>query len=432
VLSFVLLLTVVVGLLFGGAPAFAASRTSIAELIKVAGSRGGASRASGRRALVIGQVALATILLVGAGLMVRSFRALLQSDIGFAPAGMLKLELSGGDSTLSTTVRQDAMLARIAALPGMESAASYNCAPFESNCVLMPVAQVDQRAVDQNEYPPIEAHFVSRDFLRAMRTPLRLGRTFDSREAPGRVTGALVNETAARLLWRGESPIGRRVSTFRDSTAPAEIIGVVADVKYETIDGPVRPAIYFEMSQWGQRGGSVIVARTRDRDPASAMAEIRRVIMENDPTVAIHRVATGDEMVARAASSTRFIAALLSAFGVGAALLAALGVYGVLAYLVTQRRREFGIRMAIGAQASSVTALVVKQGLVLTMVGLVLGIAGAVVASGVLARFMFGVARADVLTYAVIVLVVGAAGVLAALIPARRATRVDPVMALRE
>jgi putative ABC transport system permease protein len=431
VLTFVLLLTVIVGLVFGAAPALAASRTSIAELIKVAGSRGGTSRANGRRALVIGQVALATTLLVGAGLMVRSFRALLRSDIGFVPEGMVKLELSGGDSTLATPARQEAVLARIAALPGMESAASYSCAPLGGNCFLMPVAQLDQRILERDEYPPIEVHIVSRDFLRAMQTPLRLGRSFDSREASGRVTAALVNEAAARLLWRGESPIGRRLSTFRDSTPPVEVVGVVADVKYEAIDAPVRPAIYYEMGQWGGRT-SVIVARTRARDAASAVVEIRRVILENDPTVAVHRVATGDEMLARAASSTRFVAALLSAFGVGAALLAALGVYGVLAYLVSQRKREFGIRMAIGAQASSVTALVVKQGVVLTAVGLVVGVGGAIAATGVLSTFLFGVPRADVLTYAVIILLVGAAGILAAWIPARRATRVDPVMALRE
>ena len=244
------------------------------------------------------------------------------------------------------------------------------------------------------------------------------------------MTAALVNETAARTLWRGQSPIGRRLSTWMDSTPEAEVIGVVADVKYETIDGPTRPAIYYDVAQWGGRG-SAMVARIAG-DAASAVPAMRRVIAEADPTIAVHRVETGDQMMIRAASSTRFVTMLLSSFGIGAALLAALGVYGVLAYLVSQRKREFGIRIAIGAMPSSVLGLVVKQGVVLTAVGLVLGVAGAVAGTRVLSTFLYGVARADLLTYATIIVLVGAAGILAALIPARRATLVDPVIALRE
>ena len=295
----------------------------------------------------------------------------------------------------------------------------------------MPVSSLDSRAVDRAEFPPLEVHIVSTGYLRALRVPLRLGRPFDSREAAGRVTAAIVNEAAAKLLWPGQSPIGRRLATWRDSTAPAEIIGVVADVKYEAIDGPARPAVYYEVTQWNGGAGSTLIARTTT-EPASVLPAIRRIIAAADPTVAMHKVATGEQMLTRAASSTRFVTMLLSAFAIGAGLLAALGVYGVLAYLVTQRKREFGIRMAIGAQPASVMALVVRQGLALTIVGLALGVAGSVAASGVLSTFLFGVARADVPTYAVIIVLVGTVGVLAALIPARRATRVDPVLALRE
>jgi putative ABC transport system permease protein len=431
VLIFVLVLTTVVGILFGAAPAFAASRTNIADLIKVAGSRSGTGRARGRRALVIGQVALATTLLVGAGLMVRSFRALLESDVGFTPSNIVVLKLSGGDSASKTFARRDAMLARIASLPGMEAAATYNCAPLGNDCAMMPVSKVDSRLVERGELPPLEVHVVTRDFLRVLRTPLRAGRSFDAREAPGEVTAAMVNESAARLLWRGESPIGRRLSTFRDSTQAVEVIGVVADVKYEAIDGPARPAVYYDAGQFSAVGSSTIIARSRI-DPAQALPAIRRVIAEMDPTVGIYGVVTGEELMRRASSGTRFVTTLLAAFGLGAALLAALGVYGVLAYLVTQRQREFGIRMAIGALPSSVLALVVRQGVVLTLIGLVLGVAGAFAATGLLASFLFGVARADALTYGVIVVLVGVTGILAALIPARRATRVDPVIALRD
>lgn len=250
VVTFAVLLTLLVGLLFGAAPAFAASRTNIAELIKVAANRGGTTRARGRRSLVIGQVALATTLLVGAGLMVRSFRALLRSDIGFEPTSIVMLRLSGGDSVAATPQRRAELLRRIAALPGMTAAASYNCAPFGSDCAMMPVSRIDARAVERDEFPPIEVHVVSRDFVHALGIPLRLGRLFDSHESPAaQPTAVILNETAARLLWRGQSPIGRRLSTLRDSTPPVEVIGVVADVKYEAIDGPARPAVYYDVGQ---------------------------------------------------------------------------------------------------------------------------------------------------------------------------------------
>ena len=167
-------------------------------------------------------------------------------------------------------------------------------------------------------------------------------------------------------------------------------------------------------------------------DPTTVIPAIRRIVAGADPTAALSGVMTGDAVMARAASSSRFVATLLIAFGVVAAVLAALGVYGVLAYLVTQRRREFGVRMAIGAQPSSLLALVVRQGAVLTAVGLVVGVIGAMVASRFLSSFLFGVTPSDVPTYVAIVGLVGVTGLLAALIPARRATRVDPVSALRD
>jgi predicted permease len=431
VLTFAVAVTLVVGFAFGAFPALAASRMNIAAIIKVAANRGATTRARGRCALVIGQIALATTLLVGAGLMVRSFRALLASDIGFVPDNLVKLRIAGGDSAASTPARRAELLARIAALPGVESAAATNCAPFESDCSLMPVTRVDTRTVERDEYPPVEVHTVSAEFLRVLRIPLRLGRPFDAREMAGEPTAVILNESAARLLWKGESPIGRRLSTFQDRQPQVEVIGVVADVKYEAIDAPARPAVYYAVAQFSASGGSVIFARSRG-DAAALLPAIRRVIAESNPALAIHGVATGEEMLARAASSTRFVTTLLSSFGVVAGLLAALGVYGVLAYLVSQRKREFGIRMAIGALPSSLLGLVFRQGLALTIGGLILGVAGAIAASRLISSFLDGVGRSDALTYGVIVVIVGAAGLLATVIPARRATQVDPIIALRD
>ena len=431
VLAFVTILTLMAGILFGAAPTLAASRTSIADLIKVAGNRGGTGRARGRRALVTGQVALATVLLVGAGLMVRSFRSLMRSDIGFDPTGVVVMRLSGGDTTQASRLRRAELVQRVASLPGVESAALHNCAPFATDCALMPVEKIDGRTIERGTLPPMEAHIMTDGYLRTLRIPLRAGRSLDAREvASVSPTAILVNETAARLLWRGESALGRRMVIAGNADPGAEVVGVVADVKYDGIDAPPRPAVYMMANQIGV-GGTVMLARTRGGS-VDIFPAIRRVVAETDPSLATYGAATGTGLVARAASSTRFLTILLVGFGVGAALLAALGVYGVLAYLVTQRRREFGVRMAIGAQPRSVLALVVGQGAVLTAVGLVVGVAGALAATRLLRTFLFGVAPSDWVTYLVIIVVVGAAGLLAALIPAQRATRVDPVIALRE
>jgi predicted permease len=431
VLAFVSILTLVVGALFGAAPAAAASRTSIAELIKVAGNRSGTGRARGRRALVIGQVALATVLLVGAGLMVRSFRALMRSDIGFDPVGVVVMRLSGGDTTQASRIRRAELVHRVASLPGIESAALHNCAPFATDCALMPVVKIDGRPIERGALPPMEVHIMTEGYLQALRIPLRSGRSLDAREGPSvSPTAILVNETAARLLWRSESALGRRIVIAGNEDPGAEVVGVVADVKYEGIDAPSRPAVYIMANQMAV-GGTVLLARAR-AGSADMFPAIRRVVAETDPSLATYAGMTGTGLVARAASSTRFVTILLVGFGVGAAMLAALGVYGVLAYLVSQRRREFGVRMAIGAQPRSVLTLVVRQGLVLTAMGLTLGVAGALAATRLLRTFLFGVAPSDWATYLVIIVVVGAAGLLAALIPAQRATRVDPVIALRE
>jgi putative ABC transport system permease protein len=344
---------------------------------------------------------------------------------------MIKLRLAGGDSAASTPERRSEMLARIAALPGMESATAVNCAPLEGDCAMMPITMVDSRRAARDEYPPIEVHTVAGDMLRTLRIPLRSGRQFTARETQGVPAAVMLNESAARLLWKGESPIGRRLSTFQAGQPSVEVVGVVADVKYEAIDAPVRPAVYYAAGQFSTAGGSVIFARSRG-DVTALLPAIRRLIAESDPSSAIYEVATGEEMLARAASSTRFVTTLLSSFGAVAALLAALGVYGVLAYLVSQRKREFGVRMAIGALPSSVLALVFRQGLGLTIGGVVLGVAGALAASRLLSSFLYGVAGFDVPTYAAIVVVVGAAGVVATLMPALRATQVDPVIALRD
>jgi predicted permease len=320
-------------------------------------------------------------------------------------------------------------------MPGAEEVATFNCTPFAADCSMMlMVGSIDGRPVARGEVPPLGYHLISGAYLRAMRIPLLAGRAFDSREATGggAPTAMLVNAAAAKQLWPGLQPIGRRIGMGGRDTTEVEVIGVVGDARYEGVDQPARPAVYLSAAQAGSPDmiPSTLIVRA-DRAPERLLPSIRREILRLEPGLAISRATTAEALVRGAASSTRFITALLGAFAVAAAFLAAIGVYGVLAYMVAQRTREFGIRMAIGARPESVLALVLRQGAVLTAIGLALGLVGAVAASDLLTRFLYGVGRIDWPTYVAIVLLVGVVGIVAAYIPARRATRVDPLMALR-
>lgn len=431
VAAFGILLTVAVAMLFGMGPALAATREGISGLLTISGGSRGTSRGRGRRTLVVTQVAVATTLLVGAGLTIRSFQSLVRTDLGFDPERLVMMRVSSGESGAAAASRRADYLARIEALPGVAGVAMHNCLPLSGSCSMAPVSAVDDRRVERGELPPIEVHVVSRNYLAVAGTALLAGRTLDEDDAAGRPGVVLVNQAAARLLWPGQSPLGRRLVASMDVDAPPSVVvGVVADTRFDAPDQPVRPAVYVRAEAAGE-WPSVLLVRTRG-EPERVIPVIRSTMTAVDPGAALHDVTTGRALVAKAASSLAFISTLLTAFGVSAALLAAMGVYGVLAYMVTQRTREFGIRMAIGASRASVQGLVVRQGAWLTLAGLAAGVVISLSASQLLARFLYGVERGDLVTYGSIVVLIGLLGPLAAFLPARRATRVDPVLALRE
>ncbi len=427
--AFAVALTLIVAMLFGAAPALAVSRQSASGLLKVADATRGSVSAPGRKLLAVVQVALAVCLLTGAAVMLRSSAALLRTDLGFEPEGLAMVRIAPSEAGLGVAARQAEWLARIAALPGVHGVATHNCLPFAGDCMLGPITGVDDRAAEEGTYPPIEHHLLSPDYLRVMGTPLLAGRTLDaagdsSAEAPA----VLVNETAARLLWPDISPIGRTVRISPDPEAPPfEVVGVVADARFDGLDQPVRPAIY----RSGGDGGSVLLVRTAG-DPASLIPLVRREIAAQDPGVALHDATTGVAVVRDAASSVVFVAGFLTTFAILAMVLAAIGLYGVLAYQVTQRSREFGIRMAIGASRARVMAMVMRQGAAVVLAGVLAGSAVAWWGTPFLSRFLHGIGPRDAGTYALTFFLVAAVGLVAAFIPARRATRVEPVLALRE
>jgi predicted permease len=335
---------------------------------------------------------------------------------------------------LAARTRRATLLPRIAALPGVEAVATYGCVPFDLECVFAgQVTSDDPKRSDPARAPLVVFNTVTPDFARVMRIPVVAGRDFDAKREGGEPNAALINEAAAKALWSdGHSPVGRKLFVRPPNGPPVEVIGVVADAKLNVLDRPALPAVYLrpESKDEERELDGTLLVRTRG-DEAATLAQVQRELAQIDPGIAIYGMSTVSDLLRAAASSTRFIATLLVGFAAAAAFLAALGVYGVLAYMVAQRTREFGIRLAIGATPRSVLSLVVGQGATLTVIGLALGVAGAFAATGVLTRFLFGVARVDVITYASITALVGLAGLVAAYLPARRATRVDPATALR-
>ena len=445
VLLFAVAATLAAGLLFGAAPAIASARADVSDVLSGAGAGRGATARASRRGplinqgptLVVAEVAIATALLVGAGLMLRSLGELLRVDAGFQPRGLVAMQLAWADSGFAASpARRAALRARVAALPGVESVGEGNCTPLGNDCPRTVVEAVDGAAAAARELPMMEVHDVTPGVFRALGVPLRAGRAFDERDTradslAGSPPVVIVNQAAARVLWPGvASPVGRRLTAGSTSR---EVVGVASDVHYGVPNEPVTPALFFPdaLGRGRQSGATLFVRTAPGTRPAAAVPAIRRAIAEVEPSVAAYEARTMEDAARRATSSTRFVTTLLSLFAAVAALLAALGVYGVLAYGVAQRTREFGIRMALGAGARSVLALVLRQGAAMTAVGVAAGVGAALLASRALDRFLVGVARTDAPTLAAVAALVCLTGLLAAYLPARRATRVDPVRALR-
>ena len=440
VFVFTLGVTVLTALVFGAVPAFHASRSKPGETLSDVGRDvgGGMSGRYVRRVLVVAEVALAVVLLVGAGLLIRSFQRLRQVDPGFRSDNLLTMRMVLPGSKYSKPEQRrafyDELLRRVDELPGVESAGVITFLPLSFSGMNFSFSVEGRSAPGDMELPLAVYRVVNPDYFRTMTIPLQRGRVFDSRDTSDAPPVIVVNRKLAEQFWPGEDPTGKRLKIGPvDSSNPwATVAGVVGDVRQGGLYGEQDLAIYVPYAQ--ERRGFVaprdLIVRTTG-NPASLAGAVREAVWAVDKDQPISNVRTMDHVLAASVSRERFQTLLLALFATLALVLACVGLYGVISYAVVQRTHEIGVRMALGAQAGDVLRLVINQGMLLTLIGLVIGIAGAFAVTRVMTEMLYGVTATDPLTFAGVPIVLGVIALLACYIPARRATKVDPLVALR-
>jgi putative ABC transport system permease protein len=435
VLVFAVAVSIVTALLFGLAPAIQASRANLQDVLRGGGrsETGGRGRQRIRQTLVISEIALALIVLVGAGLLVRSFVALVHTDPGFTPDKGLALEVQLG--SLSVTERNvfvDRVLEKLSAVPGVQSVAVTSALPFHDNQVALPSPiKIGDRPAGPAGTEPIALMIkVSEGYFRALDVPLLQGRLFKQTDRGNAPTVILVNETMARRLWPGDTPLGRTISfTAAGQNLTAEIIGVVGAVRPTGFDSDPRAEFYLHYPQ--SPAGLVTVFVRTAGDPAPLLPTVKAEIREINRNQAFLSVHTIAQLVDKTTAQRRFNLLWLGAFAVLALILATVGLYGLISFSTAQRTKEIGVRMALGAQRSDVLRMVMREGIGLALIGVSLGLLGVTAAGKLMNSLLFGVSATDPLTFAGAALLLTLVGLLACYVPARRATKVDPLVALR-
>ena len=436
VLAFTIAVSVGTAILFGLGPALRASRVDLApEFQGGARSVGRRSRSVGARSLVVVQVAVSLVLLVGTGLFIRTLRNLQNVDPGFNASALALFRIqahTAGYEPSQFAVVHARIQERLAALPGVR-AATFSNVPLLAGLRSSRGMSVVGASALTDPRPAFNTNGVAPNFLEAMEIPLFLGRPFTTRDAAGAPAVAIVNETFAREVFGRESPVGRHLK-FRGARMPGapetvEIVGVARDAKYTSVRQPTPATVYFPAAQ--QQDGQANYAVRAIGNPAALFGAIRAAVREVDPTLAVTDLRTQEDQVARMSAQEMLFARVSGFFGVVALALAGVGLYGLTSYMVVRRTGEFGVRMALGALPRQVLALVLRESLGLVAAGIVLGLVAAYGASGAVASLLFGLSPVDSVTYGAVPLILLAVALLASLVPARRATRVNPVVALR-
>jgi putative ABC transport system permease protein len=410
------------GLLASAGPALRASRANPQEALKGRAPRSG-HRSRLRDTLVIAQIALSLTLLVGATLLVRSFGRLLEVNPGFNPQNVLTLALR---PTSNAVQFYDAVDRDVAGLPNVTHVGSISRLPLTFGNTQNPVLPVGASALAPGQIVQASWRLINGDYFGAMGIPLLRGRDFRGLPPAQARRSMIISSTFARTLWGNEDPIGRQVARAGDTFT---VIGVVGDVRSQQLGAEDMPAFYMSLNRF-QHGPQSLVVRTRG-ESLGLVAALRATIEKIDPNVPIFRVRTMDELRGASLQQERLLIALLGGFASVALLLAALGTYGVVAFTVQQRTPEIGIRIAIGAQTHDVLRLILGHGARLAALGIVLGVAGALGASRVLSTMLYRTSPTDITSYALAALALASAAVLAAWLPARKAARVNPIIALR-
>ena len=429
VLAYTALIALASGVVFGMMPALRASRANLGEVLKEGGrqSTGGTDRV--RSALVIGEIALSLILLVGAGLLLRSFAQLQDVQLGFAPKGLAVASISVPETVPAEPHALERftvdLLANAGAQRGITAAAAVNSAPFAGPNPGLPFTRVD-RPVSGQDMPVADVRIITPGYLRAMEIRLLRGRDIAATDRVGAPEAALISETAARQYWTNENPVGSRI---RLGSVEVTIVGVVNDVRYQSLETPdTRPMLYLSALARPQRAMQLVV---RGADAHAIASWLRAYMATVAPARPAPTVTSMSLLVDRALATQRFALVLFAVFAACALLLAVIGVYGVMSYLVRLRTHEMGIRLALGAPREAVVGLVVGKALRLAVAGVALGLIGAWSLTRVIETMLFGVGARDPVTFAAIALLLASAAVVASVLPARRATQADPMVALR-
>jgi putative ABC transport system permease protein len=438
-LGFTFVVSLLTGIIFGLAPALQASRPDLNEMLKdgVRGATGSAGHRRMRSLLVVSEIALSLALLVGAGLLMRSFLKLQAVDPGFNPNNMLTMRVSlegpNYGKAESRIAFYDQLLDKIKALPGVQSVGA------RSHISLVPADNyannsfaIEGRLFDTANPPTAYYNTVSPDLFRTMEIPVSKGRPFNERDDLKAQRVIIINETLARRYFPGEDPIGKRMTLEGKNPKEedwATIVGVVKDTKPLTLDSKPAPEMYMPFAQQPRRSMALMIRTTNK--PESVAAAVRRNVLALDRNQLAYGLRTFEGVMSEAVAKPRFRASLLGVFAAVALILAMVGVYGVMSYAVTQRTREIGIRMALGAEPRDALKMVMKQGAKLAAAGVAIGSGAAAALTWLIEGLLFDLRAADPVTFVTAPLLLAGAALLACYLPARRATKVDPIVALR-
>ena len=435
ILAFSFGLSLLTGLVFGLAPALQSSKLDLNEALKEGGRQ--TSAGTGHRlrsAMVVSEIALAVVLLIGAGLMMKSLLRLLQTNIGFNTENLLTMTVIAPPTKYSETNQQinfnDRLRERVQSLPGVAAAGTVNILPVNSGNTTRFYIDGDPVPAPGKE-TEANTRTVSDDYFKTLGVPLVAGRMFDERDAADKPGVVIIGKTIADRMFAGRDPVGMRIKYSSIEGQPDLIVGVVGDVKITGVDEAIRPVLYYPFRQSSSTFAN-LVART-NTDPNTLAAAIRNEVRTLEPDAAILNVRTMDEMIAQTPASfmRRFPALVISIFAGIALLLASIGIYGVVSYSVSQQTHHIGVRMALGASPSDILKMVLKQGLLLAILGVGIGVGAAFLLMRLLRTLLYQVSVTDVTTFTIVTGTLFFVALLACFVPARRATKVDPLVALR-
>jgi putative ABC transport system permease protein len=444
VLAFTALVSLLTGIVAGVLPALRLTRADVNQALKQGLGRTD-SDSSGhrtRKILVISEVALSLMLLFGAGLMIRSFQQLHRVNPGFDSRGVLTMTASVANAKFPSAAQQisffERVLQRVRTLPGVQSAGVVDDIPLNGNGSHQPIAIEGRPTVAMADQPEVDVRLISPGYMHSLHIPIVRGRDFDDTDVAGRPAAILISESMARQFWPGEDPIGKHLTMTFFPDAVREVVGVVGDVKLDGLD-QARPSatLYMPLDQLSApaTGGwnsfpMTLVVRSR-ANPAGIVSAVSNVVHEVDRDVPLRDILTMDDLVANSISQQRFNMLLLGAFAGLALLLAAIGIYSVLSYAVKRRVQEIGIRLALGASLRDVLRMVLVEGMKPTLLGVAIGLAGALALGQFLSSLIYGVRPTDPVTFLAVATLLAGVALVASIVPAYRATKVDPMVALR-